>query len=101
MSGPSLGGILSLGEIVKAVRTALDTDVLDFLDSGAGDEVTLRRNREAFARWSFRPRVMSGRPVPSTATTFLGIPLSTDNGAEFQSRLLAQARPLRVSLRVR
>ena len=50
--------------------------MLDYLDSGAGDEVTLRRNREAFARWSFRPRVMSGRPVPSTATTFLGIPLS-------------------------
>ena len=66
----------TLSEIVGAARAALDTDVLDFLDGGAGDEVTLRRNREAFARWSFRPRVMSGRPVPSTATTFLGIPLS-------------------------
>ncbi len=66
----------TLSEIVEAARTALDTDVLEFLDSGAGDEVTLRRNREAFARWAFRPRVMSGRPVPSTATTFLGIPLS-------------------------
>jgi isopentenyl diphosphate isomerase/L-lactate dehydrogenase-like FMN-dependent dehydrogenase len=66
----------TLSEIVEAAHAALDTGVLDFLDSGAGDEVTLRRNREAFARWSFRPRVMSGRPVPSTATTFLGIPLS-------------------------
>jgi 4-hydroxymandelate oxidase len=66
----------TLGEIVDAARDALDADVLEFLDSGAGDEVTLRRNREAFARWAFRPRVMSGRQVPSTATTFLGIPLS-------------------------
>ncbi len=66
----------TLGEITEAARAALDTDVLEFLDSGAGDEVTLRRNRKAFARWSFRPRVMSGRPVPSTATTFLGIRLS-------------------------
>jgi isopentenyl diphosphate isomerase/L-lactate dehydrogenase-like FMN-dependent dehydrogenase len=66
----------TLSEIVEAAHAALDTGVLDYLDSGAGDEVTLRRNREAFARWSFRPRVMSGRPVPSTATTFLGIPLS-------------------------
>jgi isopentenyl diphosphate isomerase/L-lactate dehydrogenase-like FMN-dependent dehydrogenase len=66
----------TLSEIVEAARAALDTEMLDFLDGGAGDEVTLRRNREAFARWSFRPRVMSGRPVPSTATSFLGIPLS-------------------------
>ena len=66
----------TLGEIVDAARAALDDDVLEFLDGGAGDELTLRRNREAFARWSFRPRVLSGRPVPSTATTFLGIPLS-------------------------
>src|SRR5262245_39459951 len=49
----------TLGEVVEAARAALDTDVLEFLDSGAGDELTLRRNREAFARWSFRPRVMS------------------------------------------
>jgi isopentenyl diphosphate isomerase/L-lactate dehydrogenase-like FMN-dependent dehydrogenase len=70
------GTYTTLGEIAEAARVALDTDVLDFLDSGAGDEVTLRRNRTAFERWSFRPRVMSGRPVPSTATTFLGIPLS-------------------------
>jgi 4-hydroxymandelate oxidase len=66
----------TLGEIVDAARLALDADLLDFLDSGAGDEVTLRRNRTAFERWSFRPRVMSGRAVPATATTFLGIPLS-------------------------
>jgi isopentenyl diphosphate isomerase/L-lactate dehydrogenase-like FMN-dependent dehydrogenase len=66
----------TLGEVIEAAQAALDPDVLDFLDSGAGDEVTLRRNREAFERWSFRPRVMSGRPVPSPATTFLGIPLS-------------------------
>jgi 4-hydroxymandelate oxidase len=66
----------TLAEIVEAARNNADADELPFLDGGAGDEMTLRRNREAFADWSFRPRVMSGRPVPSTATTFLGIPLS-------------------------
>jgi 4-hydroxymandelate oxidase len=66
----------TLTEIVEVARRALDANVLDFLDGGAGDEVTLRRNREVFARWAFRPRVMSGAPVPSTATSFLGIPLS-------------------------
>jgi 4-hydroxymandelate oxidase len=66
----------TLGEIVDAAHAELEPDLVEFLDSGAGDEVTLRRNRDAFARWAFRPRVMSGRPVPSTATTFLGIPLT-------------------------
>jgi isopentenyl diphosphate isomerase/L-lactate dehydrogenase-like FMN-dependent dehydrogenase len=66
----------TLSEIVDAARAALDPDVLDFLDGGAAEEVTLRRNRAAFDRWSFRPRVMSGRPVPSMDTAFLGIPLS-------------------------
>jgi 4-hydroxymandelate oxidase len=66
----------TLTEIVEVARRELDVNVLDFLDGGAGDEVTLRRNREVFARWAFRPRVMSGASVPSTATSFLGIPLS-------------------------
>jgi isopentenyl diphosphate isomerase/L-lactate dehydrogenase-like FMN-dependent dehydrogenase len=65
----------TLAEIIAACRATLPSDVWDFLDGGAGDEVTLRANRRAFDRWSFRPRVMSGRERPSTATTFLGIPL--------------------------
>ncbi|MGH3378443.1 MAG: alpha-hydroxy acid oxidase [Actinoallomurus sp.] len=65
----------TLDEVVDACRSALSDDVWDFLEGGAGAETTLRANREAFGRWTFRPRVMSGRERPSTATTFLGIPL--------------------------
>ena len=36
----------------------------------------LDANREAFGRWQFRPRVMSGLAPPSTATSVLGLPLS-------------------------
>jgi isopentenyl diphosphate isomerase/L-lactate dehydrogenase-like FMN-dependent dehydrogenase len=39
----------------------------DFLQGGAGQEVRLDANREAFGRWQFRP---------STATSVLGLPLS-------------------------
>ncbi|MEU7811799.1 alpha-hydroxy acid oxidase [Pseudonocardia sp. NPDC049154] len=65
----------TLSEIAAAARAALPADVVDFLDGGAGEERTLRRNREAFARWEYRPRVMSGRGVPELATMFLGVPL--------------------------
>ncbi|WP_202125216.1 alpha-hydroxy-acid oxidizing protein [Actinomadura physcomitrii] len=66
----------TLDEVVDACRSALSDDVWDFLEGGAGAETTLRANREAFGRWTFRPRAMSGRERPSTATTFLGISLA-------------------------
>lgn len=66
----------TLDEITAACRAALPPEVWDFLEGGAGEETTLRANRAAFSRWSFLPRVMSGLPAPSTATTFLGIPLA-------------------------
>ena len=47
----------------------------DYLEGGAGDQSTLRRNQESFARWEFMPRVMSGAAPPSTATQFMGLPL--------------------------
>lgn len=65
----------TLDEIRDAALAGLDPVVRDFLEGGAGDEITVRRNRAAFDRWAFVPRVMSGRPVPSTAGEFLGIPL--------------------------
>ncbi|HVW42085.1 MAG TPA: alpha-hydroxy acid oxidase [Amycolatopsis sp.] len=65
----------TLSEVVDAAREALAPEVRDFLDGGAGRELTLRRNRSAFDRWAYRPRVMTGLTTPDLTTTFLGIPL--------------------------
>ncbi|GAA1216568.1 alpha-hydroxy acid oxidase [Pseudonocardia alaniniphila] len=65
----------TLSEIAEAARAGLAPDVRDFLDGGAGREVTLGRNRDAFERWAYRPRVMTGLGVPDMATSFLGIGL--------------------------
>jgi 4-hydroxymandelate oxidase len=65
----------TLSEIADAARAGLSPDVCDFLDGGAGREVTLRRNRQAFDGWAYRPRVMTGLGVPDLATSFLGGPL--------------------------
>jgi 4-hydroxymandelate oxidase len=66
----------TLDEIREAALAKLPAAAGDFLEGGAGDETTLRRNRRAFERWAFSPRVMSGRPAPTTATRFLGIDLA-------------------------
>lgn len=72
---PIAGRFPTLTEIRAAAQAVLPRDVWDFLAGGAGQETTLRANRDAFAGWQFRPRVMSGHPVPSTATTVLGLPM--------------------------
>jgi isopentenyl diphosphate isomerase/L-lactate dehydrogenase-like FMN-dependent dehydrogenase len=66
----------TLSEIIGAARCVLPGDVLDFLEGGAGEERTLRDNREAFVRWSFVPRVLTGCGMPDLSISFLGIPLA-------------------------
>jgi 4-hydroxymandelate oxidase len=48
-----------------------------YLMGGAADEHTLRSNREAFHRWTFRPRVLVDVDVVSTETSVLGTTLSS------------------------
>ena len=45
--------------------------VFEYYAGGAGDEVTLRDNRAAFARVKLRPRMLCGVEEPSLATTAL------------------------------
>jgi isopentenyl diphosphate isomerase/L-lactate dehydrogenase-like FMN-dependent dehydrogenase len=66
----------TLDEIREAALAKLEPAVHDFLEGGAGEETTLRRNRRAFQRWAFLPRVMSGRRPPVTETRFLGVDLA-------------------------
>lgn len=63
-------------EIFDAARATLPPAIWDFVDGGAGGEETLRANRSAFARWSLRPRLMTGVGEPDLSTTFLGIGLA-------------------------
>jgi 4-hydroxymandelate oxidase len=50
--------------------------VREFLEGGAGREVTLRRNTAMFDELGFAPTVMNGRPSPELSTSFLGMQLS-------------------------
>ena len=68
--------LATLSEIRDAAYRALPHDLWDFLESGAGEEQTLADNVRAFARWRFRPRVLTGIGAPELATSFLGIDLT-------------------------
>jgi L-lactate dehydrogenase (cytochrome) len=51
--------------------------VFDFIDGGAEDELTLRRNEAAFKQITFRPRVLVDTSRRDQTTTVLGQHLST------------------------
>src|SRR5213594_4400311 len=53
-------------------RAKVPRAIFDYIAGGAEDEVTLRRNREAFGRWALRPRVLTDVSKRDTKTVLLG-----------------------------
>jgi len=66
---PSFANLFELEELAKA---KLPKAVFDYYVGGSGDEVAVRRNREAYQRWALRPRVLVDVGQRSTSTTVLG-----------------------------
>ena len=67
---------LSITDYERIAEDRLEPGPWAYLAGGSGDEWTLRENRAAFARWTFRPRVLCDVSEISTATTVLGTPLA-------------------------
>jgi isopentenyl diphosphate isomerase/L-lactate dehydrogenase-like FMN-dependent dehydrogenase len=63
---------LSIADYERIAEERLEPGPWAYLAGGSGDEWTLRENRAAFARWTFRPRVLCDVSAISTATTVLG-----------------------------
>jgi len=61
----------------EAARARLPKPIFDFADGGAEDEVTLRRNENAFQRWSFLPRPLEGAATRDQSVTLFGQTLSS------------------------
>src|SRR6476469_9607413 len=59
-------------EIIQEARRRLPQGPWDYLVGGAESETTLRRNRAAFDRIAFRPRILVDVANVDTSTTFLG-----------------------------
>ena len=63
---------INLDDFRRIARRRLPTMIFDMLDGGAGDEWAVRRNREAFASVSFRPKSLVDVTKRSVATRLFG-----------------------------
>src|SRR5580765_4828663 len=62
----------NIEDLRRIARRRLPRGVFDYIDGGAEDEVTLRRNTAAFRELEFRPRVLRDVGVIDTTTQLLG-----------------------------
>lgn len=57
-SGRDFHRALTIEELREIARRNTPAFAFEYVEGGSEDEATLRRNREAFADWRFRPRVL-------------------------------------------
>ncbi len=68
--------LLNVFDYEAAAAEVLDPGALGYFAGGAGDEVTLRDNVEAYRRYTLRPRVLVDVAGCTTRTTVLGHEIS-------------------------
>lgn len=66
----------TIPQVVEAARRRLPAAVWDYARGGSETEVTVRRNRAAFERLAFAPRVLRDVSARDTSTSLLGTPLA-------------------------
>lgn len=67
-----LARVLNYEDARRLAKRTLPRGVFDYVDGGAEDEVTLRRNTEAFQELRFRPRMGIWVAEPAVSTTLFG-----------------------------
>lgn len=75
MNPPDLDHLVSVKQFRTPARDALDPTVWAYVDGGAGDERTLRRNPKAWQRIELLPRTLRDMSVVDTSCTLLSQPL--------------------------
>jgi len=65
-----------VADLRRIARRRLPRGCFDYIDGAAEDERTMAANAEAFARTTFRPRVLRGLADVDIATTVLGAPVA-------------------------
>jgi L-lactate dehydrogenase (cytochrome) len=71
-----LAKVLNYEDARRLAKWTLPRGVFDYVDGGAEDEVTLRRNTAGFQELGFRPRMGVWVAEPLTSTTLFGQSLS-------------------------
>src|SRR5574342_941881 len=63
---------INLFEFEEIARERLPKEEYDYIAGGATDEISVDRNRRAYASWAFRPRVLRNVSELDLSTTILG-----------------------------
>jgi isopentenyl diphosphate isomerase/L-lactate dehydrogenase-like FMN-dependent dehydrogenase len=74
--GARLAAPVNIDDVRLLARRRLPRTAFDAIDGGAGAELTLRRNREAFDHLLLRPRALADVRERDLGTTVLGQPIS-------------------------
>ena len=72
-----LSRAISIDDLRRLARRRLPRAVYDFIEGGAGDELTVTRNRAAFERLLFEPRVLVDVSKREQSTVVLGERVAT------------------------
>src|SRR6266487_5009926 len=72
MTDDSLAGFATLRDLEEAASKKADKSAWAYIQGGAGEEWTMRANREAFHRRTLRPRVLVNVETLEIGTTLLG-----------------------------
>ena len=75
MTDEASGGFVTLGDLEAAAAAKVPENVWAFVQGGAGEETTLRANRDAFHRRTLRPRVLTGVDTLDLNTRILEEPV--------------------------
>ena len=67
--------LISVEDYRRAAARRVPRLVWDYIEGGADDLVTVRRNRTSFSRWSLRARMMTAHPARRLSTTVAGVEL--------------------------
>lgn len=73
--GTDLGRAVTIADLRAMATRRLPAFVLEYLEGGAEDEWTLRRNREVFSTIEFSPSTLTGVGSPDLSTMLFGVPM--------------------------
>jgi len=65
--------LISVEDYRRAAARRVPRVVWDYIEGGADDLVTVRRNMTSFSRWSLRARMMTAHPVRTLSTSVAGV----------------------------
>jgi isopentenyl diphosphate isomerase/L-lactate dehydrogenase-like FMN-dependent dehydrogenase len=69
-------GWINVGDAEREAAERLEPGPHGYFAGGAGDELTIADNLDAWRRWRLRPRMLTGQAEVTTAATVLGGPVA-------------------------